>query len=248
MRSNQTLSVGTESNGWYEFTTTKYGMAEKWRDGTSGYKPLYIVEQPRDCYADFDSGTHTLTGSSRQWPEYYAYSTVISDGNEGDTVGRVAEIRRTALSNWVQSSITPSISGNTITVSGRYSSTATGEYEYRLKITRNGATIYTNPVRIYYNNAPVFYKYLPNEVACQSGGNVTLSVGCAGAATYTWQSSTNAETSGISWYDITDYVDTTSASCTISNITSKIYIRCVAKSANGTLAISPICTITVSSS
>ena len=245
------MSVGTESNGWYEFTTTKYGMAEKWRDGTSDYQPLYIVEQPKDCYADFNqNGNHKVDGGSNSWGERYSYSVVVSD-ERVEVANTVAQIRRFAAATkngdgWEKSSVKPTKNGNKFTISGLYSSTATGEFEYRLAVTYNGTTVYTNSVRIFYNNAPVIYKSLPDKVSCESGDNVPLSIACIGGATYTWQTGVDADLSSVQWTNIQGYTNSTSTTCTISNVTDTTYVRCVIKNASNIIAVSPICMITVS--
>ncbi len=153
LRSNQTLSVGTESNGWYEFTTTKYGMAEKWRDGTSSYEPLYIVEQPQDCYVDFASGNHSITGSS-SWNEQISFTARISTH---DGVTAKSQFRRCGdEASWTNSNVSgdnPAAAkvndDNTVTRSGSYGANTTGTYEFRFAITRSrdNVTIYTEPRR-----------------------------------------------------------------------------------------------------
>lgn len=142
-------------------------------------------------------------------------------------------------------SATISKNGSKFTVSGKYSSTATGEFEYRFAVTVNGSTVYSKPVRIFYNNAPVIYKYLPDEQLCEYGQSVPLSIACVGGSLYTWQRSTNANLSGVRWYNI---ANVTGPTCTISNITSTTYVRCVIENADHIIAISPICKISVSSS
>ena len=55
LRSNKTLSVGTDTEGWFDFSMLERGMAEKWRSGDSYVDadyPLCILRQPQNTFGD----------------------------------------------------------------------------------------------------------------------------------------------------------------------------------------------------
>ena len=77
LRSNKTLSVGTDSEGWFDFSMLDRGMAEKWRSGdsyTDDDYPLCILKQPQNTFGDTQVTLSIVVGPraediSYQWQQ-----------------------------------------------------------------------------------------------------------------------------------------------------------------------------------
>lgn len=73
LRSERSLSVGTEANGWVDMTATAAAVNDKWRGSTAGM-PAILTEGPEDqtvaAYGDTATFTVTKEGSGTvQWQQ-----------------------------------------------------------------------------------------------------------------------------------------------------------------------------------
>ena len=147
VRSNKVLSVGTKEDGWYDMTAMPGGVADKWRDGTSTssqLKPI-ITRQPVDYYADFVTGSHSVTASD-PWPETFTFSL------DAENTASVQWQYRTIRDDLDWSDVS---NGNQLSLTQNFSTIVINR-EYRCKLTGNdGSVVYSRAVRAYIKNAPV---------------------------------------------------------------------------------------------
>lgn len=225
LRSNKTLSVGTEEDGWFDFTTTSSGLAEKWRDGTNGASPLFFVSQPTNYYAVYQTGTHAVTGSS-SWPETFVFTAEISGADASTTYS--LQYRRYAGDSWHDSGLTAAVSGETVSFTGRYSPSGTGTCDYRIAITKGTTVIYSDVVKYLLADGPVIYTNLPETVVCDSSYNaIALTALATGSvASYQWQT---LNVSNSTWSDISGATQATYS----TTVSGDMVVRCVIVDTNG---------------
>lgn len=227
VRSRKVLSVGTEENGWYDMTALPGGVADKWRDGTASVLKPIIIKQPEDYYADFQAGSHPITGTTN-WPEAFTFTV------EAENVASYQWQYKTAFNaTWIDGSAEGNKT-NTLT------STLNAQrlnFIYRCHIIGNdGTELYTNEVQPRMNNAPVILaqpKPAYREVAI--GDVVQQRFYVVGATSYQWQYRTSATPTGkfknVSANSNAPTRDATSATAL------KQYYRCVVTGPTGAIAV-----------
>ena len=229
LRSNKTLSVGTEEDGWFDMTALPGGVGDKWRDGSNSSLPPIITQQPQDYYAMFVSGSHPLTGST-SWPESFTLSV---------------QAENVSSYQWQYRMPNDDNSGNWFPASGtNTNATYTSSFDcnvisnqFRCKIVgADESVIFTNPVRVVIEGSPVVFVQPETYYEATAGQQITVQFVATDISSYQWQYRSGSSASG-AWANVDSNNNPQQTTRTQSSQTAlKHYYRCVLTGSNGAIS------------
>lgn len=246
LRSNETLSVGTEAKGWYEFTSMPTGVSEKWRQGTSDVVPLVITQQPQDALVALNGAAgdsnHPLDGSA-SWPE-------------SESVSLTVEAQGVTEYQWQLQYPTDEVWRDVI-ITGYNTKTlpipikpTTMETLWRCKLTgADGSVQYTNPaaVRTETEAGPVIVCQPRATIHAASGATVSIRFVASGdIASYHWQYRKNQSALG-NLVSFTGSGNPQGSEKAFTVNHDREYIRCVVVGTDGSCAVTRDCLIVMDS-
>lgn len=222
LRSNKTLSVGTEDDGWFDFTAMSTGMAEKWRDSQSVNRPearLFITEQPVDGHVAWNAtAIFRVTAenvAAYQWQWRYILGTYTNDVDGWAN-----------LSGETSRSLEITCSENNL---GQ-------EFRCVLESQSGEQIVASEIVRVYCIDAPVIIRQPPAVLECTANIPATFRIAVIGdVSQYIWQS--KPVDSG-SWTSDTSTGQTAVRTKTLALGTDDFYERCIVRDALGNEVVS----------